>query len=237
MKAIVLDFETRSRCDLKMAGAVVYARDPSTDVLCLALIDLTTDESIVFDPYVINMPKRWVKKLEEADLVMAHNALFDREIYNEVYLSCDENAPQIPFEKWYCTSAQARVNALPASLEDAARAAKLVNKKDFRGSALIRALSIPQADGTFNEDKKLMQEMRDYCLQDAKTTVDLVRATRLMTQVEHGDWLIAERMNMLGIKVDVELAELAQQYADEEQAGISVKLGTVVCALAPIHLA
>jgi hypothetical protein len=36
-------------------------------------------------------------------------------------------------------------------------------KKDHRGGQLIRALSIPQPDGTFREDAVLMQEMVDYC--------------------------------------------------------------------------
>jgi DNA polymerase len=31
-----LDFETRSECDLQQAGAYVYARHPSTVVLCAA---------------------------------------------------------------------------------------------------------------------------------------------------------------------------------------------------------
>ncbi len=36
MTDLRLDFETRSRVDLKLAGAYEYARDPSTEVLCAA---------------------------------------------------------------------------------------------------------------------------------------------------------------------------------------------------------
>lgn len=227
INAIVVDFETRSRCDLKQCGAVVYARHESTEILCLALYDLATDESIVYDPYEEDMPKEWFLKVTSADLIMAHNALFDREIWRNCMNKAGDWYPVIEDARWYCTSAQARVNALPASLEDAAIAAGLQQKKDFKGAHLIKKLSIPQKDGTFNEDPKLMRQMMDYCLQDVVTTVELVRNTRLMTQVEHNDWLITETMNMRGVRVDVELAELAQQYAEEEQAGISAELERV----------
>ena len=35
-----LDFETRSRCDLKACGVYNYAQDISTEVLCLSLIHI-----------------------------------------------------------------------------------------------------------------------------------------------------------------------------------------------------
>ena len=35
MKPLILDFETRSRIDLTQQGTTVYARDPSTEALCL----------------------------------------------------------------------------------------------------------------------------------------------------------------------------------------------------------
>ena len=222
--SILLDFETRSECDITTAGAVRYARHPSTEILCLGLYDMQTDDSIVYDPYEEDMPKEWRDKIENADLVMAHNALFDREIYAHCMERTGSKYPDVPFEKWYCTSAQARVNALPASLEDAGIAAKLLRKKDHKGSALIRKLSIPKKDGTFDECPIAMQEMKEYCLQDVKTTADLVRATRLMTAREHKDWLLTEDMNMRGVMVDVELAELAQAYAEEEQSGISAQI-------------
>ena len=35
-KMLYLDFETRSECDLTMAGAYVYSRHPTTRILCAA---------------------------------------------------------------------------------------------------------------------------------------------------------------------------------------------------------
>lgn len=220
---ILLDYETRSEADLKAVGAYRYATHYSTDILCVCLWDMETDEYVVFDPAMELMPAAWRIKLIKADLVMAHNAFFDREIHEHVGVQ-EYNFPPIPEHKWYCTAAQARLNGLPSSLEDAAIAAKILARKDHKGSALIKKLSIPDAEGNFNEDPELMKQMQEYCVQDCRTTVELVRATRLMTQVEHKDWLLTEKMNLRGVKVDRELAQLATAYAEAEQSEISAEL-------------
>ena len=36
MKRLIMDFETRSMCDLKKAGAYKYSLDPTTQPTCLA---------------------------------------------------------------------------------------------------------------------------------------------------------------------------------------------------------
>jgi len=219
---LVLDFETRSECDLKLCGTHVYTHHESTDILCISLYDMDTEESVVFDPVETDIPQVWKDKLNSADLVVAHNAAFDKGIYT---IGVKEYGfPPIADDRWYCSSAQMRVNAIPASLDDAARALGVKNQKSFKGARLIKKLSIPQEDGTFNENPELMEEMRTYCLQDTVTTVDIIRATRLMTQEEHSDWLLNERVNERGVRVDVEVAELAQSYAAEEQDGIAAEL-------------
>ncbi|GAF84401.1 unnamed protein product, partial [marine sediment metagenome] len=58
-------------------------------------------------------------------------------------------------------------------------------------------------------------------------TVELVKATRLMTQTEHADWLVNERINQRGVKIDRELAQLAVRYAGQEQKEISKKLAAL----------
>ena len=73
--------------------------------------------------------------------IMAHNAAFERLIFWYV-LQMD-----IPLERFTCTAAQARANCLPGSLEDVGRAVSSMMKKDHRGSALIRLLSVPRKDG------------------------------------------------------------------------------------------
>lgn len=226
LNALVIDFETRSRVDLKTQGGHNYFTDPSTDILCMAAICLQSGREWLWfagEP----LPRDLFDKLQSATYVMAHNASFDQGIYEYVAVD-DYKFPEIDPERWYCTAAQCRVNALPGALDDAARAiTRGKHRKDHRGSALIRKLSIPQADGTFNEDPQLMQAMGEYCMQDVRLTVEIVKGTRLLTEQEHTDWLVNERINERGVLVDVDLCGYAAAYAAEEQAEIGEILAEI----------
>jgi len=219
---IIVDFETRSAVDLKLQGTALYCADPSTDAICMALYDTDTlHKEIWYSPEPLSERMRYA--LVNADLVAAHNAEFDMGIYE--YICVEQYGfPEIPMENWYCTSAQCRVNAIPAGLDDAAFALGLKQRKDHRGSALIKQLSIPQADGTFNRDPALIKEFGEYCMQDVIVTAAIVGATRQMTEDEHEDWLVTVEINERGVKIDTELATLALQYADAEQKEIAVEL-------------
>ena len=222
---IVIDFETRSKCNLLTDGSNNYAMHGSTEILCVTLHDLDDDAhwaGITLHNQDV-MPQEWHDRINNTDVMAAHNAAFDRDIYKYCAVE-DLGWPEVADNRWYCTSAQARVNALPASLEEAAMASKLINKKSFAGNALIKKLSIPQEDGTFNEDPKAMYDMLKYCVQDGATTVDLVNATREMTDQEFEDWHVNERINERGVRIDLEIAALAQGYAAAEQAELSEQL-------------
>lgn len=222
---LIIDFETRSRCNLLKAGSYNYAKDPSTDVLCCSFLPAESgdDREWLWYPHDGPLPADLIEEIKNADYIAAHNAPFDREIWSFVAAN-DYGFPFVPFERWYCTSAQMRVNNLPASLEDAARALDARHKKDHRGKQLIKLLSIPQDNGTFRQDPALLQEMGEYCLQDSRTTKACVNATRLMTQVEHAEWMINERVNERGVMIDVPLALAAQKYAEAEQTEIGHEL-------------
>jgi hypothetical protein len=136
MKKLWIDFETRSRCDLKTKGVYNYAQDASTDVLCMSYA-FDDDEVVTWTPD-LPFPDS-VRK--HTGRIYAHNAAFERLIFWYVL--------QVNFDlkQFYCTAAQARANCLPGSLEDVGRAISSVMRKDHRGSQLIRLLSVPMADG------------------------------------------------------------------------------------------
>ena len=142
--------------------------------------------------------------------IRAHNAAFERLIFWHVL--------DIPFalEQFYCTSAQARANCLPGSLEDIGRALSSKMKKDYRGSQLIRQLSIPRADGTFNNDPELMAEMIAYCEQDVRVMREISKAMRNLSDTELADYHVNERVNDRGVGVDVPLCEAAIRHAESE---------------------
>jgi DNA polymerase len=200
-----VDFETRSACDLKAAGVYNYAQDPSTDVLCMSYA--YKDEDV--QTWLPGQPfPRWVAEYKGP--IYAHNAAFERLIFWYVL--------QINFDltQFVCTATQARANCAPGSLEDVGRFAGAGMKKDHRGSQLIRLLSTPRADGTFNNDPTLMAEMVAYCEQDVRAMRSISKALRPLSADELLDYHVNERINDRGVLVDVPLCKAAIKYASDE---------------------
>jgi DNA polymerase len=209
MKILWVDFETRSKCDLFSRGVYNYAQDGTTDVLCMSYA-FDDDPVITWTP---DQPFPDSVK-NHAGQIRAHNAAFERLIFWYV-LQCD-----FQLEQFYCTAAQARANCLPGSLEDVGRAISSNMRKDHRGSQLIRALSIPRADGTFNSDPSLMAEMIAYCEQDVRSMREISKAMRQLTDEELLDYHVNERINDRGVLLDLPLAQAAIKYAATEMEEI-----------------
>lgn len=217
-----LDFETKSRVDLKACGTDVYASDESTDIICCSFISDENHKHLWFSGNPL--PEEVRRLLLRADEIQAHNARFDQLIYEYIAVE-DYGFPELPVDKWVCTAAQCRVNALPSSLDLAARAVKAKHKKDHSGSALIRKLSIPdKRSGKFNDDPKLKQQMGAYCMKDSLAMQSVVNALRPLTQEDKEDWQINERINDRGVLIDIELAKYAQQYAVIEKKELGEQL-------------
>jgi DNA polymerase len=227
MKTLWIDFETRSRCDLKAHGVYNYARDASTDVLCMswAFDDGEVQTWLPGQPFPDEVR-------DHTGQIRAHNAAFERLVFWYVL--------QIDFdlEQFYCTATQARANCAPGSLEDAGRFAGASMRKDHRGSQLVRALCVPRADSTFNNDFTLMTELVAYCEQDVRAMRAISQGLRQLSDVELADYHVNERINDAGVLVDVPLAKAAQVYAaaelEEIQAlVVSVTEGAVTSVRSP----
>ena len=167
----IIDFETRSRVDIKTAGSDLYAQDPSTDILCMGAVFSDDDDNRKFLWY----PERYGlngigsishfflalrKHIDEGGLVAAHNARFDQHIWECIAVN-EYGFPELRLNDWYCTAAQARVNALPASLDRATQALDTkFRKSKNEGLRLIQYLSIPdKSNGEFREDLRKLEEM------------------------------------------------------------------------------
>ena len=205
------DFETRSRCDLLTRGVYNYARDASTKVICMSYA-FANDEVRTW------RPGEPLPQIGDAQ-IRAHNAAFERLIF--WYVLCPEfGLPEPPLEQFYCTATQARANCAPGSLEDVGRFAGASMKKDYRGAQLIRLLSIPRADGSFNQDPALMAEKVAYCEQDVRAMREISLSMRELSADELADYHVNERINDRGVLVDVPLARAAMTYAEAEMLEI-----------------
>jgi DNA polymerase len=205
MKILWVDFETRSRCDLKTKGVYNYAQDTSTDVLCMSYA-FDDDEVVTWTPDA-PFPD---SVRNHTGRIYAHNAAFERLVFWYVL--------QVNFklEQFVCTAAQARANCLPGSLEDVGRAISSSMRKDHRGSQLIRLLSVPMADGTFREDAALIAEMIAYCEQDVRAMRAVSKAMRPLSDQELADYHVNEQINDRGVLLDLPLAQAAIRYAAAE---------------------
>jgi DNA polymerase len=198
---IYVDFETRSRCDLKTAGVYNYAQDASTEVLCM---------SYAFDDDEVQTWTTGPLPDFTGHMIYAHNAAFERLMF---WYVLQQN---YPLESFYCTATQARANCAPGGLEDVGRFAGATMKKDHRGAQLIRLLSVPRSDGSFNTDPTLMAEMVRYCEQDVRAMRAVSKAMRPLSADELADYHVNERINDRGLLVDVPLCHAAVKYAGAE---------------------
>jgi DNA polymerase len=217
MSVLWLDYETRSRCDLKARGAYNYSRDASTQILCLSYA--FDDEDVLTWAPGQPFPQRVANHFKNGGQIRAHNAGFDR-LITEYVLCPDFSVPTPPLESFYCTAAQARANCAPGSLEDVGRFAGADMRKDHRGSQLIRLLSVPQPNGQFREDAALMAEMVAYCEQDVRVMRVVSKSLRPLSDDELRDYHVNEQINDRGVLVDVPLCQAAVKYSADETVEI-----------------
>lgn len=163
MNHATIDFETKSKVDIKKAGGWRYSEDPSTDVLCLKFRLPGSDvmghwdpqfESLESDPLEPLKPLfEWIQK---GGLVEAHNAQFEEAIWQNVMVK-KYGCPNVRPSQWRCSASKAAALALPRSLEEVGGALQLPIEKDMEGRRLMLKMSKP---------KKPLKADKEYWLAD-----------------------------------------------------------------------
>jgi len=227
---ISLDFETRSACNLIREGAYRYATCPTTQVICCSYKIKTGEIRTWIPPWVekiVGVGDQAPWEYNPDAMYQAWNSQFDRLIWQYVCTN-DYNWPDSFITDWICTSALGRTNGLPGKLENAAIALKLSQKKDHRGSQLIKLLSIPNGGTryapTFCEDETLLNEMCDYCEQDVRVESGIVETMRPFLPHELIEFHASEKINDRGIGFDLPFAKKAITYGDVEKALLEEEL-------------
>lgn len=223
---VSLDFETRSACDLKKAGAYRYAEDQTTSAWCAAFLARDTDDK-TFDAGLHDIGL-WVPDLRDFELLehaanphvmfRAWNAQFERAVWREV-MHKRHGFPDIPAERWVCTAAEARAMNLPGALDNSARVLGVVEQKDMAGHRLMMQMAKPRkihADGslTWWDDQDRRLRLYDYCKQDVRTELAVMERVQRLQPYERRVFVLDMRANDRGIKLDRNLAEAAKGLAD-----------------------
>lgn len=223
MTVLHLDFETRSACDLKARGLANYAANPTTDVLCMAYA--FDDEPVrLWDggqSYVKRMDSL-IAHIKRRGLVYAHNAAFELAIWNEV-LAKRYGWPALKPEQMRCTMAMAYAMGLPGSLDGAAGALGIEQRKDAKGARVMLQLAKPRAvadDGTVTwwDDPAKLAILYDYCRQDVEVERALHKRMRELSPDEQSLWLLDQTINARGIQIDREAIDRAITLVVDEKA-------------------
>lgn len=215
---IHLDFETRSRVDLKKVGAWAYAMHPSTEVMCLSYsigggpISTITAQNLDFRTVAFLHPG--LVEALRTHILTAHNAHFEYAIYHEILVKRHKWPPiEDPF-RWDCTLARAAMCNLPISLDLCGAALQISAPKDLLGRQAMLKLCKPvalQSDGTavYNEDPELYATLYKYCASDVRAEMQIDARLPEMPASEKQIWALDLLINKRGVRMDLALAKNA----------------------------
>jgi DNA polymerase len=211
MSVLSIDFETRSKVDLKVHGLDVYSSSPTTEIICIAA-GFTADDVQVWTP---DQVPQWVlDHAANGGLISAWNASFEHHIWNRV--GARFGWPEIKWEQLIDSMAIAAANNIPQDLDTAGEVMQADFQKDKRGKKLIQLLSKPKRDGTFSEDPVLVAEMLEYCKRDVQTEIAVVGKLRKLSPSEQSVWVATQKINQRGVPVDpAELDNIINVVAHE----------------------
>lgn len=201
---VLVDFESRSRCDLKRRGGRAYWADPSSEPIVAVLCNTQTGEAQVWEPG---------DAAPNLALAVAHNAsTFDRH-------AAQASGWQV--EHWLDSSQLARRAGLPGAL-DALAKRWLGRPKDNAGSKLTQSLSRPsRAKKTFGQLPEITPEIRQrvtaYCVDDVGVLVDAWPALFEWADVDADVCAADAAVNERGIRLDVELVQAMLKAIERDQ--------------------
>lgn len=221
-----VDFETRSKLDLRKVGARNYAVHESTEVISIAY---ALDDAPV-------VHARWIKKWPQNRTYVAHNAEFEEAIFKRFW----NFAP--PFLDTMALAAQM---SLPLSLKELAAFFGYA-KGDTRA---VAKLSKPRRKSKANPDGELFWERDDvpddYQELDEynKTDVEVMRACLKkmlpLTEKERRIWQLTATMNERGVRVDTPALAIAKPLLAIETNALTAKFvaSTGCSPRSPVKLA
>lgn len=227
-----LDFETRSACDLKKAGAYVYSMHPTTEVICMSykigngitknipMILLSEENKQLDNLFYVTESTDLLSAIKNPDVIfVAHNAFFEQVIYLNVLVK-RFGWPEIPITRWRCTAAKASACALPRSLEGVTNALGLSVQKDMDGRRLILKYCKPRKtkDGSLKwwDDKDELNRIFTYCNNDVEAEYAVDHALPDLTPKEQQVWFLDQEINMRGVYVDTKAVDTCLELIKAE---------------------
>jgi DNA polymerase len=210
-----LDFETRSKVDLKLVGADNYARDPSTEVISIAY---AIDHQEVQHVRKEQISQFSWRSFHTSCCYISHNIEFEISILRHLF--------GIQVGTWIDTMALAAQLSLPLSLEKLAEFFGL--SKDMAGHKSMKKLSRPRPKSASNPNRDKFWEyddkpedwdaMAEYNENDVEVMRAIFYKLLPLTKREQRIWQMTREMNERGILVDVPAVQRALELVNTERA-------------------
>lgn len=209
---VVPDFETVSAADLKKVGAWRYAEDITTEVLCLCWSYGESNEQGFWVP---GMPFPFEKELADGRMFIAHNTGFEKAIWRRIMVPV-YGWPNIPNSRWDDTMARCANLTIPQDLDMAVRVLRLPALKDTEASKRVIALSKFDRKGYAPKiTPDVIQDAIAYCKDDCAAQKGIYERVGTLSHAERQVWLLDQRINERGFRLDMKLIDAMQKIVDE----------------------
>jgi DNA polymerase len=219
VRYLVCDFETASRADLQKIGAWKYAADMSTFPLCLS-IKVVVDKKPAPSRCI---PERQLHALDPelmelandpTVIFLAHNAGFEQAMWHFHMVAM--GYPPLPPERWHDTMAVCAMKALPLGLDAAVTALELPVKKDMDGHRHMLIMCRPDRIGGWSQHNDYnLDRLYTYCNGDTDAQYGVYIATGGLGPSERHTWVLDQRINQRGIRIDTEFVHACMDVLDQ----------------------
>ncbi len=233
MKAVI-DFETRSRLDVRIVGPYQYSAHESTRIQCLSW-KLDAGPVRTWTPLTVGFKTDSLDELfsaiRDGAEIEAHNASFERCIWD--FLGPRHSFPPIALEQWRCSLARAAICGLPLGLDALCRFLGLPQQKDAEGAKLMKRLASDTSTGQaelfdrgFASDEEL-KRLFEYCEQDVRAEAQLDEVLPPMPKKELDIWRLDQEINHRGVEIDRKLCAAVEQKAISAKARLAEELAEI----------
>lgn len=208
---IICDFETASDANLKKVGAWRYAEDPTTEVLCLVCDIPGVPDYYTWRPGQSGANLR--DMAEGTERFVSHGG-FEQAIWQRIMVE-QFGFPPLPPERWHDTQSVCAWKSLPLALEKVSKALHLTTQKDMDGNRLTLSLSKPnKKTGMLDRSPESLARVVEYCKTDVAGELELHRRIGELSEKERDVWLLDQRINHRGVRIDLGFVAACQRVVD-----------------------
>lgn len=222
ISTLSIDIETYSSTELKKGGVYKYVADPDFKILLLTY-SYDDGEEICLDLTKQKIPDFLIRDILDPRIKKtAYNAAFE--------ITCLSAELRIFLDpaQWECTMVKCLMLGLPGNLADVSRVLNLAEGKLSTGIKYINFFCKPckptKANGQRTRNlpehaPEMWTEFKTYNVFDVKAEKGVLKkvAWFKIPERERMMWILDQKINRLGVKVDIKLLETAVKINQEYQ--------------------